>query len=150
MPLLGGFCRTSQDLIELQLDSLKSRDVRRNSPKSCKKKSKKQLCEIGKFTKLFPLRASRRGRLEAGGEETSGYQEADFIHFGRTWEPMLVPKSSQNPSQSDPKASKIECGRPCRLQMRSGDAPGLPWGDSEGVPGLILEGFWGPKSIKHR
>ena len=41
MPLLCEFCRTSRDLFELQLDSLKSRDVRRNSPKSGKQKIEK-------------------------------------------------------------------------------------------------------------
>ena len=36
MPLLGEFCRTSRDFFELELDSHKSWDVRRKSPKSGK------------------------------------------------------------------------------------------------------------------
>ena len=74
------------------------------------------------------------GRLE--GEAAAQFE--DFACFGSTLGSILVPKSFQNPSEVEPKPSKMEFGKAFRLRAR----PGGELGVSRGELGASRDSFW--------
>ena len=73
-------------------------------------------------------------------------QEADFVRFGSTLGSILVPKSFENRSQMEPKLPKTEFWKPFWLQVCSGGAPGVPWGELGVSRASFWDGFGLPNS----
>ena len=67
-----------------------------------------------------------------------GLQKAYFVRFGSALGSILVPKSFGHRSQREPKPPKTEFWKPFGLQVRSGGAPGVPWGEL----GASRTSFW--------